>query len=462
MFSRQFCARHGRSALQAPQKPSLIRKATNLADLPPEAQRNPNRAYAAFADREYELQSNKGSTQSQNAQRSTDTDLSSLLARKHRESLTPAGKASSIKTRRKSVVGDYYRALRESRRLNSLGSIQTETEYLPDTHLKRPLPASGITLPKLLASQTHLGHATSLWHPGNSSYIFGIRDGIHIISLETTLAYLRRACRVVTEVARQGGLILFVGTRAGFQEIVVKAAKLSGGYHIFDRWTPGSLTNGQQILGKCRLKVVDGIDKEIEKFSDRLEDYPVARPDLVVCLNPLENEVCLHECGLYNIPTVGIIDTDANSSWVTYPIPANDDSLRSVTLLTMALGKAGQEGQKLRVELARQGKLTYKPRDFGDLFDENEDVKSAHDRPQGSGEFSNKGKDARSAQDELRNFEDFGSFEDLFSEGEEAETGQDNVEDAFGQDGGNSAADVESLQEDDAQRVRNEGVSPDG
>lgn len=382
--------------------------------------------------------------------------------RKHQESLGPAGKASSIKSRKKSVVGDYYRALRESRRLNSLGSIQTETEYLPDTHLRRPLPASSITLPKLLASQTHLGHATSLWHPGNSSYIFGIRDGIHIISLETTLAYLRRACRVVTEVAQQGGLILFVGTREGFRETVVKAAKLSGGYHIFDRWTPGSLTNGQQILGKCRLRVVDGIDREIEKFSDRLEDYPVARPDLVVCLNPLENEVCLHECGLYNIPTIGIIDTDANSSWVTYPIPANDDSLRSVTLLTMALGKAGQEGQKIRVELAKQGKLTYKPQDFGDLFDENEEAKSAQSGREESSDISDEQQKAKPALKAPRHFAEPLDIDDFFIGKGEAETVRDNVRDADAQREGEGAANEASLGNEEARLLGNEGTARSG
>lgn len=218
----------------------------------------------------------------------------------------------------------------------------------------------------LLTAQSHLGHATSLWNPRNSSYIFGVRDGIHIISLDTTFAYLRRAAKVVKEIARRGGIILFVGTRDGQEDIVVKAAKLAGGYHVFDRWTPGSLTNGQQILGRCRVKVVDVQDRELQQYEPQMEQsaasaaHPVLRPDLVVCLNPLENEVCLHECGLYNVPTIGIIDTDADPSWVTYPIPANDDSLRCVMLLAGVLGRAGEEGQRLRMNEARlHGRATY-------------------------------------------------------------------------------------------------------
>jgi len=125
-----------------------------------------------------------------------------------------------------------------------------------------------------------------------------------IISLDETFAHLRRASKVVQEIARRGGIILFIGTRKGQDEIVVNAAKLAQGYHIVDRWVPGSLTNGQQILGDCAIKVVDVLDREIPQYTGKLAagEHPVLKPDLVICLNPLENEVCLHECGLYNVP----------------------------------------------------------------------------------------------------------------------------------------------------------------
>jgi small subunit ribosomal protein S2 len=249
-------------------------------------------------------------------------------------------------------------------RLKELSMIGSSMIYAyePQVAFKRPPTAAKLTLPMLMAAQTHLGHATSLWNPRNSSYIFGIRDGIHIISLDATYAYLRRAAKVVQEVARKGGMILFVGTRDNQEEIVVRAAQRAGGYHIFDRWVPGSLTNGQQILGHCRLKVVDVKDKELPQYTSLLSGdsgYPVLRPDLVVCLNPLENEVCLHECGLHTVPTIGVIDTDADASWVTYPIPANDDSIRSITLIAGVLGHAGAEGQRRRMEEAALGRATY-------------------------------------------------------------------------------------------------------
>jgi len=213
-----------------------------------------------------------------------------------------------------------------------------------------------------MASQSHIGHATSLWHPANAKYIFGIRgidDPIHIISLDVTAAHLRRACKIVHGVTERGGLVLFVGSREGQARAVVKAAQMAQGCHLFTKWIPGSITNGQQILGRCKKRVVDEHENEVEGFEDQLLQKAALKPDLVVCLNPLENYVLLHECGLNNIPTIGIIDTDANPTWVTYPIPANDDSLRCVQVIAGVLGRAGQEGQAVRKANAARGIVDY-------------------------------------------------------------------------------------------------------
>jgi small subunit ribosomal protein S2 len=233
--------------------------------------------------------------------------------------------------------------------------------YEPEELIRTPPRPSDVTLELLLASQSHLGHSTSRWNPQNSRYIFGVRDGIHIISLDVTAAHLRRAAKVVEEVARRGGLILFVGTRKGQKRCVVRAAELAKGYHIFERWIPGSLTNGQQILGHCDTKVVNALDEELPNFAPNLADRPVLKPDLVVCFNPIENEVLLHECGLNNVPTIGIIDTDADPTRVTYPIPANDDSLRCVQVIAGVLGRAGEEGQRRRLQEAARGVVPYEP-----------------------------------------------------------------------------------------------------
>ncbi|KAI9934192.1 hypothetical protein ASPWEDRAFT_26128 [Aspergillus wentii DTO 134E9] len=255
---------------------------------------------------------------------------------------------------------------------HALGSDVADA-YEPEDLIRNPPKPSDISLELLLASQTHLGHSTSRWNPQNSRYIFGIRDGIHIISLDITAAYLRRAAKVVEEVSARGGLVLFVGTRKGHKRTVVRAAELARGYHIFERWIPGSLTNGQQILGHCDLKFVNGLDEEIPKFKPLLAERPAAKPDLVVCLNPVENVVMLHECGLNNVPTIGIIDTDADPTRVTYPIPSNDDSLRAVTVIAGILGRAGEAGQERRLKKAAEGKLTYEritPDDLGITSDD--------------------------------------------------------------------------------------------
>jgi len=156
-------------------------------------------------------------------------------------------------------------------------------------------------------------------------------------------------------------MVLFVGTREGQDRAVARAAELAKGYHLFERWIPGSITNGQQILGRCRMKVVNELDEEVPGFEEQMYDRSVLRPDLVVCLNPLENYVLLHECALNNIPTIGVVDTNADPTWVTYPIPANDDSLRCMQVVAGVLGRAGEAGQKQRLAAAAKGHITYQP-----------------------------------------------------------------------------------------------------
>ncbi|MCJ1398686.1 37S ribosomal protein, mitochondrial [Xylographa trunciseda] len=268
-------------------------------------------------------------------------------------------------------------AIKHQREVGGTFGGEVAPHYQPHQLLTNPPSPSQITLELLLASQSHLGHSTSLWNPMNSRYIFGIRQGIHIISLDITASHLRRACRVVSGVAERAGLILFVGNRPGQDRCVVNAARLAGGCHLFERWTPGSITNGNQILGGCQKKVVDEHDNEIEGHDDHLLDQPALKPDLVVCLNPLENWVMLRECSVNNIPTIGIIDTDANPTWVTYPIPANDDSLRCVQVIAGVLGKAGQEGQLRRIEMAKKGEISYTPVKLGG--DEDDDDEDDHE-----------------------------------------------------------------------------------
>ncbi len=230
--------------------------------------------------------------------------------------------AAARKAEVKKIPENFHNYNRIKNLTSKIGS-RLEVPYRPDTMLHNP--PDEVTLEMLMAAQTHMGHNTSLWNPANSRYIEGIRAGIHIISLETTAAHLRRAARVVEEVAFHGGLILFVGTRRGQKDIVVKAAELASGCHMYQKWTPGTITNRDQILRSAKLRVVDELDRDVTSFDTSQLDCRPIIPDLVVCLNPLENYPLLHECGLATVPTIGLIDTDADPTWVTYQIPANDD-----------------------------------------------------------------------------------------------------------------------------------------
>ncbi|KAK4215550.1 hypothetical protein QBC37DRAFT_312064 [Rhypophila decipiens] len=270
----------------------------------------------------------------------------------HEESSFTPGYIQKAKAARKKALDESLENYRELARQKKLTSRLGAAKIVDSS----PIDDS---LESLMAAQVHLGHNTARWNPANGRYIFGERDGIHIIGLETTQVHLRRAARVVEEVAYHGGLILIVGTRPGHMPIVVRAAETAGACHLFQKWTPGTITNRDTLLAGGILQIVDEKDRPLDGFEKHLMDRRPVMPDLVVCLNPLENYTILKECGMANIPTIGIIDTDADPTWVTYQIPANDDSLRSVELIATILARAGARGQKRRHADADNGVITW-------------------------------------------------------------------------------------------------------
>lgn len=278
--------------------------------------------------------------------------------------------------------------------IGRVGSV-VQQSFDPSSLLRDPPKPEDVTLELLMASQTHMGHHTSLWNPANQRYIYGARAGIHIISLEETAAALRRAARVVEEVAYLGGLMLFVGNRKGQMEVTARSAEMAGACHLFSRWVPGTITNRDQILGRGGLHVVDERDQPMQGFEGHLTERRPLMPELVVVLNPLENYTMLQECAQENIPTIGLIDTDADPTQVTYVIPGNDDrcvlsiylptycsplpptppcftysmpfantvrtnSLRSVSVIAGVLGRAGERGQARRKADANKGVCTWR------------------------------------------------------------------------------------------------------
>ncbi|KAL1756547.1 ribosomal protein S2, flavodoxin-like domain-containing protein [Schizophyllum commune] len=194
-------------------------------------------------------------------------------------------------------------------------------------------PPQEATISALLAAGAHFGHSTSRLNPNFMPYAYGTRGGITIIDLDHTLPLLRRATQFARSVAYRGGQILFLGTRPDLRPVVQKAAERLGpgnGYYIADRWLPGTLTNRFSMLN-----------------PDDFKRYNLL-PDLVVLLNPIQNAVAIRELAVEHVPTIGIIDSNADPRLVMYPIPANDESTRVAEIIAGVISIAAREGVHLR------------------------------------------------------------------------------------------------------------------
>ncbi|KAK7043651.1 hypothetical protein VNI00_008262 [Paramarasmius palmivorus] len=222
--------------------------------------------------------------------------------------------------------------------LSQYGSAQTRgtTWKLRDGLHK---PVANATTSALLAAGAHFGHASSRLNPNFMPYAYGTRAGITIIDLDHTLPLLKRAANLVRAVAVEGGQVVFLGTRPDLRPIVEKAAERMGrqGYHVGDRWLPGTLTNKWKTFGHETVR------------GERVI------PDLVVILNPLANMSAIHECALLHIPTIGIVDSNVDPRIVMYPIPANDESTRTAEIVAGVLSIAGREGATVWEMSSRQG-----------------------------------------------------------------------------------------------------------
>ncbi|KAF3018887.1 37S ribosomal protein, mitochondrial [Neopestalotiopsis sp. 37M] len=324
MIVREFGVRQGRKALATSlrQGPRCIRQLSSLSET--------SGTPVAFADPAVD-----GSLQQNDPAKSQRSAL-------FKQSVKPSRKRTVAVD---GIRADYEVAMQTRKNQRPIGTTIEHT-YSPTDVFSNPPGPKDVTLELLMASQAHMGHHTSVWNPANARYIYGVRQGIHIISLEETAAHLRRAARVVEEVAYRGGLILFVGTRPGQTQIVAQAAKLAGACHLFSKWTPGTITNSDVILPNLPMKIIDQHDNELVGFEKHLSSRRALVPDLVVCLNPLENAVMLRECGMANVPTIGVIDTNTEPTWVTF---------RCMAVIGSVLGRAGEAGQKRRLEAAEKG-----------------------------------------------------------------------------------------------------------
>lgn len=226
--------------------------------------------------------------------------------------------------------------------------------------------ADGVDIKKLLEAGAHFGHKTSRWHPKMAQYIHSKRNGSHVIDLTKTVENLEIALNFVEQTASEGKQILLVGTKRQAYDAVKNAAIATGMPYVVERWLGGMLTNRNTISG--RIKHLKDLEQkmengqlaskfnklEVQRFQEEIELMNLqyggikdihARPGAVFVTDIINDANAVREARKLNIPIVAIVDTNTDPSNIDYPIPANDDALRSVQLITEYIQAAIEAGK---------------------------------------------------------------------------------------------------------------------
>ncbi len=221
------------------------------------------------------------------------------------------------------------------------------------------------TIKQLLEAGAHFGHQTGRWHPRMKSYIFTKRNGIHIIDLEQTVVMLEKACDFIQQVAAEGGIILFVGTKKQAQESIEEEAKRCDMYYVNQRWLGGVLTNfatiqaridylvrleDQQTRGEfSRLPKKEALKlgEEISRLNRQMGGFKemTSLPSALFIVDPTKERIALAEAKRIGIPVVAIVDTNCNPDDIDHPIPANDDAIRAIRLICGKVADSIIEGR---------------------------------------------------------------------------------------------------------------------
>jgi small subunit ribosomal protein S2 len=224
----------------------------------------------------------------------------------------------------------------------------------------------------LLEAGVHFGHHTRRWNPKMSPYIFGVRNGIHIIDLEQSVPLLRQGLEAIREVVAAGGRVLMVGTKRQAQDAIAEAAKRCGQYYVNYRWLGGMLTNFKTISGSIkRLREVEervaaeetGLTKrellELTRDHDKLERAlggikdMGGLPDILFVIDTNKEAIAVAEANKLRIPVVAILDSNSTPDGIAYPIPGNDDAMRAIHLYCELVAGAVLDG--LQAELVASG-----------------------------------------------------------------------------------------------------------
>jgi|SRR5699024_2156404 len=217
-----------------------------------------------------------------------------------------------------------------------------------------------ISMKQLLEAGVHFGHQTRRWNPKMKKYIFTERNGIYIIDLQKTVKMVEEAYNFVKDLAADGGSILFVGTKKQAQDSVRDEAVRSGMYYVNQRWLGGTLTNFKTIRKSInRLKDIEKMEEdgtfdvlpkkevvELLKEKERSEKFlggikeMKKLPDAIFVVDPRKERIAIAEARKLNIPIIGMVDTNCDPDEIDYVIPANDDAIRAVKLLTSKMADA--------------------------------------------------------------------------------------------------------------------------
>jgi small subunit ribosomal protein S2 len=258
----------------------------------------------------------------------------------------------------------------ERLREEGLGSIPSAEEdyrkYLQDTEA---------LLKKLLEVGAHYGHRTSRWNPKMKPFIYTAKEGIHIIDIRYTAVAIKKAYEMMRREAARGGRVLFVSTKPQAKSIIKKHAERVGAFYVVERWLGGMLTNFETIYKRIlKMKEYENLFEQIERLKreGKVLPYPKKEilkmqreyiklkvrlggirdmdelPDLVFIVDPKYNDMAAYESKLLKIPTIGIVDTNADPTSVDLPIPANDESMKSIDFIVGIVSQGYLDGKMAR------------------------------------------------------------------------------------------------------------------
>lgn len=219
------------------------------------------------------------------------------------------------------------------------------------------------TMRQLLEAGVHFGHRTRRWNPKMAPYLFGVRNGVHIIDLQQTVPLLHRAMKAVRDTVGNGGRVLFVGTKRQASDHIAEAAHRCGQYHVNHRWLGGILTNWKTVSVSIRRlrdleetlvgeetgrtkKELLGLEREREKLNRALGGIKEmgGLPDLLFVIDTNKESIAIQEANKLNIPVVAVLDSNSDPAGVTFPIPGNDDAMRAIHIYCDLMAGAVLDG----------------------------------------------------------------------------------------------------------------------